>query len=257
MTNTTLGQYLERLGIHLKGSELRILLLVAVVGTGIWVFAEVAESVSEGETHRIDETILLSLRDAEDRSDPVGPLWLEELGRDFTALGGVAVLVLLSVATAGYLLLMGHRQAALLLFVAVVGGMLLSTFFKAGFDRPRPELVPHESHVYSASFPSGHSMMAAVVYLTLGALLARIHARRLVKGYFLALAVLLTVGVGVSRVYMGVHWPTDVLAGWSGGAVWAVLCWLGALWYQHRGVVTETVTEDDDTITGASDAEHR
>ena len=248
MRETVLTRYVRRLRSHLTRGELPILLLVLVVGSGIWAFAEVADAVSEGETHQVDRTILLSMRNAEDLSDPVGPLWLEELGRDVTALGGVAVLVLLSLATAGYLLLMGNRQAALLVAVAVIGGILMSTLVKAGFDRPRPELVPHESHVYSASFPSGHSMMAAVVYLTLGALLARIHSRYVVKVYFMALAILLTVAVGVSRVYMGVHWPTDVLAGWSAGAVWAVLCWLGALWYQHRGVVEENVTESDGRV---------
>ena len=118
---------------------------------------------------------------------------------------------------------------------AVGGGIVLSSLLKAGFERPRPELVPHGSLVYTASFPSGHSMMAAVVYLTLGALLARAQPRRRLKVYLLALAVLVTVAVGISRVYLGVHWPTDVLAGWTIGGAWALLWWAVALGLQRRG----------------------
>ena len=119
--------------------------------------------------------------------------------------------------------------------------MLLSTLFKSAFDRARPDLVAHHAQVYSASFPSCHSMMSAVVYLTLGALLARMHEGRRVKAFFLATAAFITMLVGISRVYLGVHWPTDVLAGWSAGAAWAIACWLAALWFQQRGAVESAV----------------
>src|SRR5690606_19272307 len=118
-------------------------------------------------------------------------------------------------------------------------GLLLSTLLKLGYDRPRPDLVPHEALVYTASFPSGHSMMAAVTYLTLAAILVRVHRSRVLKAYLLIVAALLTLLVGVSRVYLGVHWPTDVVAGWSAGAAWAALCWLLARWLQQRKVVEE------------------
>jgi undecaprenyl-diphosphatase len=110
---------------------------------------------------------------------------------------------------------------------------------KWAYARPRPELVPHGAEVYTASFPSGHSMMSAVVYLTLGALLARTQSSQGAKIYILSVAVILTVLVGTSRVYLGVHWPTDVLAGWALGGLWALICWLAMLWLQASGQVED------------------
>jgi undecaprenyl-diphosphatase len=219
--------------------ELATLLLLVAVTAGVWGFLELGDEVGEGETREVDTAILLALRTPGDPSDPIGPGWFEETGRDFTALGGMAVLTLFTLAALGYLLLDGKRHAALLVVVAVGGGMLWSSGLKAGYDRPRPDLVPHGARVYTASFPSGHSMLSAATYLTLGALLARVHPRRRMKAYFLGVAVLLTVLVGASRVYLGVHWPTDVLGGWSGGSTWALACWLVARWLQRRGQVEQ------------------
>jgi undecaprenyl-diphosphatase len=224
--------------------EIVTLLAVLLVSGIVWGFAELADEVTEGDTHAADEAILLALRNPADRSDPLGPGWIEELGRDFTALGGVGVLAMMSLAVVGYLLIEGKRRAALLVVVALAGGLALSTLLKEGFDRPRPDLVPHGSIVYTASFPSGHSMLSAAVYLTLGALLARVHAGMATKAYFLVVAAGLTFLVGVSRVYLGVHWPTDVLAGWAGGAAWAIVCWTAALALQRRGRVEAEVEAD-------------
>lgn len=210
---------------------------IACIAGGIWAFIEVADEVVEGESHAIDTKVLLVLRTPKDLSDPIGPLWLEELGRDLTALGGVGVLTLLTFSVAGYLWLSGKARAMLLVLCAIGSGLVVSTALKHGFDRPRPDLVPHESIVYTASFPSGHSMLAGITYLTLAALLARVQPNRALKTYFLALAVLITLGVGVSRVYLGVHWPSDVLAGWALGASWALLFWLIARWLQRRGEI--------------------
>ena len=160
---------------------------------------------------------------------------MEEIGRDLTALGGVAVLVLTTVVVSLFFLLQRRWSTALYIFATVGGGIVLSSIAKEFFDRPRPDLVPHGSLVHTASFPSGHSMMAAVAYLTLGAMVARAQTRRALKVYTLAVAVLLTLLVGISRVYMGVHWPTDVAAGWLGGGAWAILCLLAALSLAKRG----------------------
>jgi undecaprenyl-diphosphatase len=220
---------------RVKKSDTSILVLLFLVIGGIWLFTALADEVLEGETSHVDETLLLMMRNPTDHSDPLGPRWLEELGRDITALGGMGILTLFTFLAAGYLLMLGKRRAALLALLAIGGGFALSVMLKHGFDRPRPDLVPHFTYVYTRSFPSGHSMGAALTYLTLGALLARIHERRRLKIYFLTWAMLLTFLVGVSRIYMGVHWPTDVLAGWVAGAVWAFACWLAALWLQHKG----------------------
>ncbi|MCL7939911.1 phosphatase PAP2 family protein [Halomonas sp. ATCH28] len=217
--------------------ELGALLCVLILFGGVWGFVELAEEVSEGETRSIDETLLLSLRNPADHADPLGPGWVEELGRDFTALGGVGVLALVSLGALGYLILARHYRAALFASIAVPGGILLSTLMKVGFDRPRPDLVPHDASVYTASFPSGHAMMSAVTYLTLAALLIRVQPELRLKAYILMLAILLTLLVGMSRVYLGVHWPTDVLAGWTAGAAWAALCWLAMRWMQRRSQV--------------------
>jgi undecaprenyl-diphosphatase len=217
----------------LGGHELGVLMLVAAVAAGIWAFAVLASEVKEGETQGLDRRILLAMRHPGDLS-PIGSPAVQESARDITALGGAAVLGLLTAIVAGFLALDGKRHMAWFAMGSVTGGMAVSVLLKDIFQRPRPDIVPHAVYATSSSFPSGHSMMSAVTYLTLGALLARSHQRKRQKAYFLLLAALLTFMVGVSRVYLGVHWPTDVLAGWMAGSVWAMLCWLLARWLQGR-----------------------
>ena len=220
-----------------------VLVAVLLIVGGTWVFIELADEVREGDTQRFDDWAVRAMRRADDPSRPIGPHWLPEVGRDLTALGGVAVLSLTTAFVAGYLLIVRKYHAMWLVLAATLGGLLISTLLKHLIDRARPDLVPHLSHVYTSSFPSGHSMLSAVVYLTLGALLTRLASERRVKLYFLAAALLLTFLVGVSRVYMGVHYPTDVLAGWTAGLVWALLCWLVARYLQHRGAVEKDADE--------------
>ena len=225
----------SRLGRH----ELIILGGVLAVAALLSGFVALAGEVLEGDTQALDRLLLLSLRNPADLADPIGPSWVEEMARDITALGSMTVLILIALAAVGFLLLLEKRGAPLFLMASVGGGILLSTLLKLGIDRARPDLVPHGQTVYTASFPSGHSMLSAVVYLTLGALLARFVPRRRLKAYVLVIAILLTLMVGMSRVYLGVHWPTDVLAGWTAGAAWALLCWLVAAWLQSRGAVED------------------
>lgn len=210
---------------------------LAAIAAAVWGFLEIAEAVQDGASHALDTRLLLALRNPADLSDPIGPGWLEEFFRDITALGGMGILALLTLSVAGYLLLSGKRRAMWLMLGAVISGFVVSTLLKQGFDRPRPELVPHGAMVYTASFPSGHSMLSAVTYLTLAALLVRVEPNRALKAYYLVLAVLLTLAIGISRVYLGVHWPSDVLAGWTVGASWALLFWLIARWLERRGEI--------------------
>jgi undecaprenyl-diphosphatase len=217
--------------------ELPTLIGLLILTAGLWAFVELADEVLEQETLSVDRAVLLAMRNPTNLSDPLGPRWIEESARDFTALGGVGVLSAITLASAGFLLLDHKRRAAVFVVSAVGSGLLLSTLLKHGFDRPRPDLVPHGSHVYSASFPSGHAMMSAITYLTLGVLLARTVADRRLRLYLVSLAVLLTAAVGVSRVYLGVHWPTDVLAGWTLGGCWAIFCWIIELWLQRIGQI--------------------
>jgi undecaprenyl-diphosphatase len=145
----------------------------------------------------------------------------------------------LTIAALGYLWLRGMRRVALYVLLAIGGGLLISLALKAGFQRPRPELISHGARVYTASFPSGHSMLSAIVYLTGGAMLALAHGRRAVRLYLIGCAATITLLVGLSRIYLGVHWPTDVVAGWAGGAAWAALCWLAAQGLGIRGHLGE------------------
>jgi len=224
-----------------------MVLALSLIAAPVWFFVEVADEVKEGETERFDRGLLLALRSEGDVTDPIGPRWVEEMARDFTALGGVAVLCLLTIAAVGYLVLLKKPKAAAFVAGSILGGLLLSVTLKSLYSRPRPDLVPHLSHAYTSSFPSGHSMLSAAVYLTLGALLARLHSNVLIKAYFLLWALSLTVFVGFSRVYVGVHWPTDVLGGWAAGAAWAALCATVARRLQKSGDLEFPVKTEGET----------
>ena len=201
--------------------ELRLLIALLLIGLGFWLFIALADEVVEGDTRAFDEAILLALRNPADPSDPLGPPWLEEMGRDYTALGGTAIVGLVTGVTCLYLALARRWTMFWLVLLVVAGSQGLNSLLKLGFHRPRPDLVPHGMIVYHASFPSGHAMVSASVYLTLGVLLARIQKYRFQAALIMGTAILVTVLVGISRVYLAVHWPSDVLAGWIAGSIWA------------------------------------
>lgn len=202
----------------LVGAMLVVVLLIS--------FVALAGEVLEGDTQRFDERILAALRKADNPQVPIGPRWLHSAALDITALGSAAVLGLAVLGVVGFLLLQGAWRSALFVLAASSGGWLLNAVLKELFGRARPAVVPHLREVMTLSFPSGHAMTSAAVYLTLGALLMRIVKRPLAKFYCMGGAMLLTVLVGISRVYLGVHYPTDVLAGWLLGLSWALVCWL-------------------------------
>ena len=229
--------FASRVRAWVRAREAGTLAALLLAAGGVWLFLEIADEVLAGATTSVDEQLLLMLRATSDSSDPLGPPWVEDLARDITGVGGAAILTLLTAATAGFLALQRKHHLALYVLAAVASGALLSTLLKMGFDRPRPGLVPHGQIVYTSSFPSGHSMLSAIAFLTLGALLASSQTNFRLRAYLIGVAVFLTVLVGVSRVYLGVHWPTDVLAGWTAGAAWALLCWALAEKLRRRGAV--------------------
>lgn len=198
-------------------------LLLAILAFGAF---GLAGQVVDGDTQAFDERVLRGLRDPQDPSVPIGPRWLRIAALDITSLGGATVIGLAVAAIVGFLLLQGMYRTALFVFIASAGGWLLNNGLKAVFARPRPGIVPHLHEVMSLSFPSGHAMTSAAVYLTLGAMLMRISGRRLTKIYCMTIAMVATLLIGSSRVYLGVHYPTDVLAGWMIGMSWALLVWL-------------------------------
>ena len=207
-------------------NELALLLGGIVFLLLLFTASKLASEVLEGETQEFDKRILVALRNPADPSRPIGPAWLLGGALDITALGSATVLGLTVIAIGGFLLLQGMWRRALFVTLASLGGWFLNGALKQLFQRPRPDVVPHLRDVMTLSFPSGHAMTSAVVYLTLGALTMRIAERRLTKFYCMAVAVLVTVLVGASRVYLGVHYPTDVIAGWLIGFSWALLCWI-------------------------------
>ena len=202
------------------------------IGLGLCVllvgFVSLAGELTEGDTLAFDTKLLRALRDPADPSKPIGPAWIEEPLLDLTAIGGSTVLGLVIVAVVGFLVLQTRYRTAIVVAITSFSGELLNAAMKYAFNRPRPSIVPHLRAVYSTSFPSGHAMESAIVYLTLAAILMRASESTVTKIYILGIAVLLTTLVGISRVYLGVHYPTDVLGGWIIGFMWASVCWLAA-----------------------------
>jgi undecaprenyl-diphosphatase len=206
--------------------ELSVLIAAALVVIGSWVFIVIAGLVAHGGTQVIDERLMQALRRSDDPSIPLGPLWLRDAAIDITALGGGLVLTLVSLAVAGFILLHRRYGALVLLILASSGGALLNALLKSLFARDRPTIVPQLVTAMHKSFPSGHAMSSATIYLALAVLLAGLTVRRRDRAYILGVALTMTFLSGLSRVYLGVHYPSDVLAGWAAGLVWALLCWI-------------------------------
>src|SRR5688572_27542246 len=227
----TLRRWLPREG--------RILLVLLTVVLGAWFFLFLSAQAVSGRARIFDERILLAFRSADDASVPIGPQWLRHAALEITSLGSGIVLLVVIAVVAGYLALLRRHGLVAAVLTATFGGMILSSAMKGLFGRVRPSVVPHLADVSSPSFPSGHSMLSAVVYMTLGALLARTTTDWRLRTYFLGVATRLTFSIGMTRLYLGVHYPTDVLAGWTAGLLWALLCDLVARRLQRRGAVAE------------------
>ena len=201
------------------------------------MFGFIAQQATGAKPPALDARVLRALRRSADPLAPAGPAWLQEAARDITSLGSVVVLLIITFSIVGYLFLTHRPGVASLMLMAVVGGLVLNSLLKFAFARPRPDLFTHLTRVFTTSFPSEHATLSAITYLTIGALLARAYPTFPVDFYFLSLAAFLTLVVGISRIYLAVHYPTDILAGWCVGAAWAMGCSVLMEWLQQGGRV--------------------
>jgi undecaprenyl-diphosphatase len=224
-------RFLQRL---LNRVESRVLILVIGAAGAFWAFFNIASEMTEGETTAFDRRVLLALRNPADSSEPIGSRSFQEAMRDVTGLGGVTVITLVTLVALLAFLMHRRRWHSAILAGTVLLAFASSEGLKALYGRPRPDLVPHGAYVYSASFPSGHSTLSAATYLTLAMLIASLEPNRGTKLMVFVLAGLLVLAIGVSRVYLGVHWPSDVLAGWCLGAAWALAAWMVLLRFGGR-----------------------
>jgi len=220
--------------------DARLLVVFLFSCVDLFIFGKIGSEVMEGDTMALDRHIIEALRNPANLAIPIGPPWLLTVMRDITALGGWTVRTLLTLLVVGFLVIARYRAMALFVVLAIGGGEILNNVLKGLFDRARPDIVSHLVDVHSTSFPSGHAMNAAIAYLTLGAMLARTQERRAVRIYILSVAIALALVIGASRVYLGVHWPSDVLAGWAAGATWALLMSLVAQRLQRRHTLEGT-----------------
>jgi undecaprenyl-diphosphatase len=218
-----------------KASKKSALIAILAIACLLFAFGVIAQNVTAGTSLAFDQKIVLALREPGNPSAPVGPAWAQEAARDLTSLGSIIVLLIMTCAVAIYLFLVRKYAAACLLLVAVFGGMAMNDLLKLAFARPRPDHVYQATRVFTSSFPSAHAELSAITYLTMAALLAQSQSSFRIGLYFIALATLLTISIGVSRIYLGVHYPTDVLGGWCIGAAWALACWVLMTWLQRGG----------------------
>lgn len=207
---------------NIERLPLALLVSLGALAGLAFIFLKLWSEIAEGETHALDEALLLALRAPGHPGTAIGPHWLPQIMVDLTSLGSGTFHVLFTVAVTGFLIVKGARKRAMILLAAISSGGLVVALLKNLFDRPRPELVSHLVQVQSLSFPSGHAANSALVYLTMGILLTKVEEGRWVRAYIMIAAMVLTLAVGLSRLYLGVHWPSDVAAGWAFGAAWAI-----------------------------------
>ena len=215
--------------LRVARTEIAAVAALLVVALGTLTFIEVADDMREPDGQAFDQAVLHAVRPfADDPGRPWGPWWLKEAAADLTSLGGISVLTLFALIARGFMLIQGKRLSALLLVVGLAGGVALSEGLKALFERDRPPLEFQAVETLNASFPSGHALLSTVFYLTLGVMLTRAFPRKRMKAYVMGCGILIALLIGLTRIYLGAHWASDVFAGWSVGAAWAMLLWLAA-----------------------------
>ena len=184
---------------------------------GTWLFGEIADKVLSGATQQFDDAVLTWL----------GTLhrpWLDTVALEVTSLGNGTVVFVIAGVAALFLWLTRHRYSSVLLLAASAGGIVVSLVLKGFFQRPRPQVIEWGTQVVTSSFPSGHATTSAVVYATVAYLAARLQRRRWTRVVTLVAATIFILAIALSRLYLGVHYPTDVAAGMVAGLAWAGFC---------------------------------
>jgi undecaprenyl-diphosphatase len=221
--------------VRVARAEVAAVFALLIIATGVLSFIELADDMQELDGQSFDQAILMMMRPYPDALDrPWGPWWLPEAAADLTSLGGISVLGLFALIALGFLLIQKKPLSAVLLVVGLIGGVALSEGLKSVFARERPPVDYQMVETLNASFPSGHALLATVFYLTLGVMLTRAFPQRRLKAYALGAAITIALLIGVTRIYLGAHWATDVFAGWSIGAAWAMCLWLFAYVVERR-----------------------
>lgn len=241
MTGDRIIIFLRR-AVRIARTEIAALSALLVIAVGVMTFIEVADDMTEADGQAFDQAVLHWLQPVP--GDPRGPWWLNEAAADLTSLGGISVLTLFAVVALGFLLIQRKRLSALLLVVGLAGGVALSEGLKALFERARPPVEYQAVETLNASFPSGHALLSTVFYLTLGVMLTRAFPKRRLKAFVLGTGVFIALLIGLTRVYLGAHWASDVVAGWCAGAAWAMVLWLVAYAVERRQQAVHAALQD-------------
>ena len=253
MTNLMSSDFLRRT-LHRARTEIAGLAALLVIALGVLSFIELADEMTEAEGRAFDQMILSALRPG-GGIEPWGPWWLPEAAADLTSLGGISVLGLFATLAVLFLVLQRKRLSAVMLVFGLVGGVALSEGLKGVFERARPPAEAQLVDTLNASFPSGHALLSTVFYLTVGVMLARTLEGRRVKTLVIGSAMTIALLVGLTRIYLGAHWATDVMAGWSVGAAWAMVLWLVAHAIERRQASHHARLQDDAAPTDSTIAQ--
>lgn len=241
MTGDRIIVFLRR-AVRIARTEIAAVAALLVVAVGIMTFVEVADDMAEADGQAFDQAVLHWLQPVP--GHPRGPWWLHEAAADLTSLGGISVLTLFAVVALTFLLIQRKRLSALLLVVGLAGGVALSEGLKALFERARPPIEYQAVETLNASFPSGHALLSTVFYLTLGVMLTRAFPKKRLKAFVLGVGVFIALLIGLTRVYLGAHWASDVVAGWCAGAAWAMTLWLVAYAVERRQQAAHAALQD-------------
>lgn len=232
-----------RRALRIARTEIAALSALLVIALGVMAFVELADDMTEADGQMFDLQVLHWLQPV--AGEPRGPWWLHEAAADLTSLGGISVLTLFAVIAFSFLLIQRKRLSALLLVVGLLGGVCLSEGLKALFERERPPLAYQAVETLNASFPSGHALLSTVFYLTVGVMLTRAFPQKRFKAFILGCAITIAMLIGLTRVYLGAHWASDVIAGWCAGAAWAMALWLVAYAVERRQIAHHAALQDE------------